>query len=61
MNRLLTLAVPALIGLAFISPQASAWDVNQKYTGPKTPTGDTSWHPDILEGYEARYVGLSYF
>lgn len=56
MNRLLMLAVPALIGLAFISPQASAWDVNQKYTGPKTPTSDTSWHPDILEGYEARYV-----
>lgn len=33
-----------------------AWDVNEKYTGPKTFTTDISWHPDILEGFEARYV-----
>lgn len=33
-----------------------AWDVNEKFTGVKTPTTDTTWHPDILEGYEARYV-----
>ena len=33
-----------------------AWDVNEKYTGPKIPTTDTTWHPDILAGYEARYV-----
>lgn len=33
-----------------------AWDVNIKYKGPKTLVEDTSWHPDILEGYEARYV-----
>lgn len=35
---------------------AEAWNVNVKYKGPKTYTTDTSWHPDILEGYEARYV-----
>lgn len=35
---------------------AGAWDVDEKYTGPKTPVTDTSWHPDILDGYEARYV-----
>lgn len=35
---------------------AGAWDVNVKYKGPKTPTTDISWHPDILPGYEARYV-----
>lgn len=32
------------------------WHFPEKYTGPVTPTTDTSWHPDILEGYEARYV-----
>ena len=35
---------------------ATAWDISKKYTGPKTPVTDTSWHPDILPGYEARYV-----
>lgn len=34
----------------------SAWNINEKYTGPKTPETDTTWHPDILPGYEARYV-----
>lgn len=33
-----------------------AWDVEEKYTGPKYATTDTTWHQDILEGYEARYV-----
>lgn len=32
------------------------WNVDEKYTGPKTPTTDISWHEDILPGYEARYV-----
>ena len=32
------------------------WHFPEKYTGPKTPTTDTTWHKDILEGYEARYV-----
>lgn len=35
---------------------ASAWDLSVKYEGPKTPTTDTTWHADILPGYEARYV-----
>lgn len=35
---------------------AGAWDIKEKYKGPKTPTTDTTWHPDILIGYEARYV-----
>lgn len=34
----------------------AAWNVNEKYTGPMTPTTDTTWHADILPGYEARYV-----
>lgn len=33
-----------------------AWDINEKYTGPKTFETDLSWHQDILRGYEARYV-----
>lgn len=32
------------------------WHFPEKYTGPVTPTTDTSWHKDILDGYEARYV-----
>lgn len=50
------LAVPALIALTLLCPHAGAWDINKKYTGPKTTVTDTSWHPDILPGYEARFV-----
>lgn len=32
------------------------WHFPEKYTGPVTPTTDTTWHKDILPGYEARYV-----
>lgn len=35
---------------------AGAWDINERYTGPKMPETDTAWHADILPGYEARYV-----
>lgn len=42
--------------LLMASLAAYTWDVNEKYTGPKTPTTDFAWHPDILPGYEARYV-----
>lgn len=42
--------------LSIMACAANAWDIKEKYTGPKTPTTDTSWHPDILEGYQARYV-----
>ena len=41
-----------LLGVAL----CNAWNVNEKYKGEKKPTTDTTWHPDILEGYEARYV-----
>lgn len=30
------------------------WD--KKYTGEKFRETDTTWHPDILEGYESRFV-----
>lgn len=56
MKRLLTLTVPVLIALALTRPDANAWDISTKYTGKKTETTDTSWHKDILPGYEARYV-----
>lgn len=42
--------------LLLLAASAAAWNVNEKYKGPKTPTTDISWHPDILPGYEARYV-----
>lgn len=35
---------------------AFAWDIDRKYEGPKILTTNTSWHEDILSGYEARYV-----
>lgn len=53
--RKLPLTLMLLIAIALT---AAAWDVNEKYKGPKTPTTDTSWHPDILKGYEARYVNM---
>lgn len=45
-----------LLLLSYVVATAAAWDIDEKYTGPKTPTTDTSWHADILPGYEARYV-----
>lgn len=46
-----------LLAIFMMGMVASAeWHFPEKYTGPKTPTTDTTWHPDILEGYEARYV-----
>lgn len=48
--------LPLIILILFFSGLAFSWDVNVKYKGPKTPTTDTTWHSDILPGYEARYV-----
>lgn len=49
--------LPAILLLAvLVLTGARAWNITEKYKGPKTRTTDTSWHPDILEGYEARYV-----
>lgn len=51
--RKLLIFVAVCVGTAL---SVWGWDVSEKYKGPKTPTTDVSWHPDILEGYEARYV-----
>lgn len=48
--------LPLFFILLFACVFGNAWNINEKYKGPKTPTTDTIWHPDILEGYEARYV-----
>lgn len=48
--------LPLLLFLLIPVLSLFAWDVNKKYKGQKVPTTDFSWHPDILEGYEARYV-----
>ncbi len=45
-----------LVALLGIAVARGGWDYEKKFTGPKTPVSDYSWHPDILEGYEARYV-----
>lgn len=47
-----------LLAIIICALASAAWDLDKKYTGPKTPTTDLSWHPDILEGYEARYVNM---
>lgn len=49
----LPLITLAFAGAAIIT---SAFDIDEKYHGPKTPETDFAWHPDILQGYEARYV-----
>ena len=48
--------LPFIFILLLICTLCKAWDVNIKYKGPKTPTTDTTWHQDILPGFEARYV-----
>ncbi|MDE5886137.1 MAG: alpha/beta hydrolase [Muribaculaceae bacterium] len=48
--------LPFLLFIILSASFASAWNVNEKYKGPKTPVTDTTWHPDILKGYEARFV-----
>lgn len=47
--------LPLLI-LLLITSTCFAWNIKEKYKGPKTATVDLTWHPDILPGYEARYV-----
>lgn len=42
--------------LLLVALAVSGWDIDRKYDGPKTAETDTTWHPDILPGYEARYV-----
>lgn len=34
----------------------STWDWEKPYKGEKFYETDTTWHPDILEGYESRFV-----
>lgn len=49
--------LPLIAGiLAGASLLAAAFDTDSRYDGPKTPETDLAWHPDILKGYEARYV-----
>lgn len=48
--------LPILLFGSVVALSAFGWDIDKKYTGPKTPTTDVSWHADILPGYEARYV-----
>lgn len=56
MNLLRRLPLLLTAALLASSLARGGWDYEKKYTGPKTPTTDFSWHPDILPGYEARYV-----
>ncbi len=44
------------IGLCGSVVVFAGWNYTEKYHGPKTPETDTTWHPDILPGYEARFV-----
>lgn len=51
--RKLLLAMLFILGLGIAWGE---WHFPEKYTGPIEPVHDTTWHPDILPGYEARYV-----
>lgn len=48
--------LPLLLFCVLFASAAFCWNIDEKYDGPRTPVTDTSWHPDILQGYEARYV-----
>lgn len=55
MTRKPILLILSLFTLLAFS-QSTDWHFPEKYEGPQVITTDLSWHPDILEGYEARYV-----
>lgn len=56
MNKLLLSAL-TLSGLCFLTaPAENRVEIADNYHGPKTRVTDTGWHPDVLAGYEARYV-----
>ena len=56
--RKFILTFAALVALAaFAGEFYLEWpDWDKKYKGPKFMETDLSWHPDILEGYESRFV-----
>lgn len=51
-NSILSFILLSLI----VMTGTAEWHLPEKYTGPVVATTDFAWHPDILEGYEARYV-----
>lgn len=56
--RKFILAFAVLIAAASLAGEFyTVWpDWDKKYEGEKFEQKDTSWHPDVLEGYESRYV-----
>lgn len=55
--RKFLLSVAALIAAAaFATDFYTTWEWRKPYKGVKEPVTDTTWHPDILPGYESRYV-----
>lgn len=46
----------AVLGAAVAAGGAGAWDIHEKWEGPKVLPTDTVWHADILPGFEARHV-----
>lgn len=59
MKKILFFVVAGVLSVIF-STQAGRfyedWDWTQKYTGPKTVDWDTLWAPDLLPGFESRFV-----
>lgn len=51
---MILLALPffGVLGAEFYT----VWNWEEQYKGPKFEEKDTSWHPDILPGFESRYV-----
>lgn len=45
-----------MLAMMLVPALWAEWHFPEKYKGPVYYTTDLDWHPDILEGYEARYV-----
>ena len=54
-KTLLTFALLIFLS-AFAGEFYTTWDWEKPYKGEKFYETDTTWHPDILEGYESRWV-----
>ncbi|MDE5652444.1 MAG: alpha/beta fold hydrolase [Muribaculaceae bacterium] len=60
LRRMIPAAIlAASLALAFSLPAGrfyETWDWQTKYKGEKTLPADSGWGPDVLEGYESRFV-----
>lgn len=56
MRKLLLIVLLFSVTALLARDEGWVWHYGEKYDGPKYGVTDTTWHPDILDGYEARSV-----